>query len=67
MVELVKNFSFESVEDLDVPTVQPSVVKRAPASEKVTLRLMRPDETVSLARLIYRVYGYTYPRGYLLP
>lgn len=61
VVELVKNFSFESVEDLDVPTVQPSAVKMAPASEKVILRLMRPDETVSLARLIYRVYGYTYP------
>ena len=62
VVELVKNFSFESVDEVESPTTtSPSKEDLAPKSEKVTLRLMRPNETVSLARLIYRVYGYTYP------
>ena len=61
VVELVKNFTFESVEELDSSSQSTNKENIAPESEKVTLRLMRPDETVSLARLIYRVYGYTYP------
>ena len=63
VVELIKNFPFESVNNLEKSptTIQSSSMDLAPSSEKVTLRLMRPDETVSLARLIYRVYGYTYP------
>lgn len=63
VVELVKNFPFESVAEVETNTTisSSSEVDLAPPSEKVTLRLMRSDETVSLARLIYRVYGYTYP------
>ncbi len=63
VVELVKNFPFETVVDVEPSSAisQPSNVELAPESEKVNLRLMRSDETVSLARLIYRVYGYTYP------
>jgi len=63
VVELVKNFPFESVNELESPPNTPISPKEdlAPKSEMVNLRLMRPDETVSLARLIYRVYGYTYP------
>ncbi len=63
VVELVKNFPFESVNNMEKsPTkIQSSSLDLAPPSEKVTLRLMRSDETVSLARLIYRVYGYSYP------
>jgi len=63
VVELVKNFPFESVNEVEPPlTTLPSPKgDMAPKSGKVNLRLMRPDETISLARLIYRVYGYTYP------
>ncbi|MBI5458601.1 GNAT family N-acetyltransferase [Methanobacterium sp.] len=63
VVELVKNFPFESVNNIETSNTKSlsSEVELAPASEKVILRMMRPDETVSLARLIYRVYGYTYP------
>jgi len=63
VVELVKNFPFESVNNMDPSNTKSlsSEVELAPASEKFILRMMRPDETVSLARLIYRVYGYTYP------
>ena len=62
VVELVKNFSFEHVNDVeDSISTETSESDLAPKTEKVNLRLMRPDETVSLARLIYRVYGYTYP------
>lgn len=62
VVELVKNFPFESVSGVEPSSSTISSKEElAPPSEKVTLRLMRPDETVSLARLIYRVYGYTYP------
>lgn len=63
VVELVKNFPFKSVNEVESPSSVKTSHKDdlAPKSEEVTLRLMRPDETVSLARLIYRVYGYTYP------
>jgi anti-sigma regulatory factor (Ser/Thr protein kinase) len=61
VVELVKNFPFETLNEIETSPKQSSEVDLAPASEKVALRLMRPDETVPLARLIYRVYGYTYP------
>ncbi|BDZ67985.1 GNAT family N-acetyltransferase [Methanobacterium ferruginis] len=63
MVELIKNFPFESVNEFESPPVNSISSKEnlAPLSEKIDLRLMRPDETVSLAKLIYRVYGYTYP------
>ncbi len=57
VVELVKNFPFESVNELESPPDTPLSPKEdlAPKSEMVNLRLMRPDETVSLARLIYIV------------
>lgn len=61
VVELVKHFPFESVNKVEYSPESVNKEDLAPKSEKVTLRLMRPDETVSLARLIYRVYGYTYP------
>ncbi len=61
VVELVKNYSFEHLSDEKNSKSETSQSNLAPKSEKVNLRLMRSDETVSLARLIYRVYGYTYP------
>ncbi len=62
VVELVKNFPFEPMDEVETTTMSTSSeLDLAPPSEKVILRLMRSDETVSLARLIYRVYGYTYP------
>lgn len=59
-VELVKYLPFKSIEE-SVPIPDSNEESLAPKSEEISLRIMRPDETVSLARCIYRVYGYTYP------
>lgn len=61
VVELVKYLPSNNIESsgsLDKIVVDETEPTR---SESVTLRLMRPDETVALARCIYRVYGYSYP------
>jgi anti-sigma regulatory factor (Ser/Thr protein kinase) len=61
-VELVKYLPFKAIDPLITDAESSEGVEAiAPKSEEVTLRLMRPEETVSLARCIYRVYGYTYP------
>lgn len=59
-VELVKYLPFKSIEEPG-PTESVKEEALAPKSEEISLRIMRPNETVSLARCIYRVYGYTYP------
>lgn len=62
VVELIKNYCFEHVEDVEsIPGEVQESSQLADPSERVSLRIMKSDETVSLARLIYRVYGYTYP------
>ncbi|MBI5680285.1 MAG: ATP-binding protein [Methanobacterium sp.] len=57
-VELVKYLPFEPIEEPEHPIEEELL---APKSEEISLRIMRPDETVALARCIYKVYGYTYP------
>lgn len=39
---------------------QPTVPK--PRPQNYTIRLVRPEDAIRVAQLIYRVYGYTYPR-----
>ncbi|MBN2463707.1 MAG: GNAT family N-acetyltransferase [Dehalococcoidia bacterium] len=64
-VELVKNLPYKDVEayiseeekDRALPLV--SVPKDVP----ITIRLMKPDDSVDLARCVYRCYGYTYANG----
>ncbi len=62
MVELVKYLPFQVIDEPQSKTEATGKEdKLAPKSEKISIRVMRPDETVSLARCIYRVYGYSYP------
>jgi len=62
MVELVKYLPSEPIKSSvskldDIGDDENNAAK----SGEISLRLMRPDETVALARCIYRVYGYSYP------
>jgi len=64
-VELVKNLPYKDVEayisDEEKERVSPlpSVSKDTP----IAIRLMEPDDSVDLARCVYRCYGYTYANG----
>jgi len=60
VVELVKYLPSAPIESISPDEIETDV-KETFTPEKISLRLMRPDETVALARCIYRVYGYTYP------
>ena len=64
-VELVKNLPYKDVEayiseeDKDRTLPLPPV----PKDISLTIRLMKPDDSVDLARCVYRCYGYTYANG----
>jgi len=64
-VELVKNLPYKDVEayiseeEKDRALPLPPVPKDIP----ITIRLMKPDDSVDLARCVYRCYGYTYANG----
>ncbi len=61
VVELIKYLPANDIDDsISLDSIVSDETKPA-EPENVSLRLMRPDETVSLARCIYRVYGYSYP------
>lgn len=57
-VKIIKYLPYES---LDEGGSEASKEELAPASDEVTLRIMKGEDAVDLARCIYRVYGYTYP------
>ena len=60
-VELIKNLTYEEIEELKTKeTEEKKEAPLAPADEEVTLRLMKPEDAVNMARCIYRSYGYTY-------
>ena len=60
-VELIKNLSYAEIEELKPAAgSEKKEAPLAPADEKLTLRLMQPDDAVNMARCIYRSYGYTY-------
>jgi anti-sigma regulatory factor (Ser/Thr protein kinase)/GNAT superfamily N-acetyltransferase len=64
-VELVKNLPYKDVEayiseeekDRAIPPTD------VPKDVPITIRLMEPDDSVGLARCVYRCYGYTYANG----
>ncbi|CAH2030947.1 ATP-binding protein [Trichlorobacter ammonificans] len=66
-LELIKQLPAESVatgmEQQDTPEQQAAV---CPA-EQPLLRLLRPDESLALAQLAYRSYGYTYVSDFYYP
>jgi len=62
-VELVKNLPDRSAEDLlkEAQSRLEKALKPITLAEKdIAIRLMRPDESLNLARCAYRCYGYTY-------
>ncbi|MDD5311492.1 MAG: GNAT family N-acetyltransferase [Dehalococcoidia bacterium] len=66
-VELVKNLPYKDIEayvsvaEKDSAQAQPP----APADIKIAMRPMQPEDSMSLARCIYRCYGYTYAADYI--
>jgi len=64
-VELIKNLPYKDVEayiseeekdrSLSLPPI--------PKDIAIAIRLMKPDDSVDLARCVYRCYGYTYANG----
>jgi len=61
-VEIVKNLAYKDVEAYISEEEKSRDVPLSPVPEDIpiTIRLMRPDDTVDLARCVYRCYGYTY-------
>jgi len=63
-VELIKNTPEKNLEyylEESDTLAGAGQVEAVPCQDSdITIRLMRPDETVSLARCAYRCYGYTY-------
>lgn len=57
-VELVKTLPEKNLDSFLKETVAP--VSPLVKESDITVRLMRPDETINLARCAYRCYGYTY-------
>jgi len=59
-VEIVRNLPlWDTVPESSMP---PATTTPVPSDAPVELRLMRPDEGLGLARLVYRCYGYGYSR-----
>ncbi|HEX7364099.1 MAG TPA: GNAT family N-acetyltransferase [Dehalococcoidia bacterium] len=61
-VELVKNLPYKDVDAYMSPEEKNRAVSLPPAPEdsQITIRPMRPEDSIDLARCVYRCYGYTY-------
>lgn len=69
-LELIKNIPTESIAEAmhaQENTVSTSEEATAPPLEKPLFRLLQPDETLALAQLAYRSYGYTYVSSFYHP
>jgi len=64
-VELVKNLPYKDVEAYISQEEKDRTLSLPPLSKDIplTIRLMKPDDSVDLARCVYRCYGYTYANG----
>ena len=64
-VELVKNLPYKDVEAYISEEEKDRAQSLPPAPKDIplTIRLMKPDDSVDLARCVYRCYGYTYANG----
>jgi anti-sigma regulatory factor (Ser/Thr protein kinase)/GNAT superfamily N-acetyltransferase len=64
-VELVKNLPYKDVEAYISEEEKDRALELPPVPKDVaiTVRLMVPDDSVGLARCVYRCYGYTYANG----
>lgn len=63
-IELVKRLPYASVESMVAGEAPPPDIAPDDLPE-VTLRFMRPDECIKLARCIYFAYGYSYFSAYV--
>jgi serine/threonine-protein kinase RsbW len=61
-VEIIKNLHYKDIEEFISEEEKQENVALSPVSTDIptTVRLMKPDESVNLARCVYRCYGYTY-------
>ncbi|MHB8084906.1 MAG: GNAT family N-acetyltransferase [Dehalococcoidia bacterium] len=64
-VELVKNLPYKDIDAYLTEAEKKSAPPTEPAQENIaiTIRLMKPDDSVDLSRCVYRCYGYTYANG----
>jgi anti-sigma regulatory factor (Ser/Thr protein kinase) len=62
-IELVKTLPEKHLEEVRREAL--AVTSPAVKESEITVRLMRPDETVNLARCAYRCYGYTYASDHI--
>jgi anti-sigma regulatory factor (Ser/Thr protein kinase) len=66
-VEIIKKLPYQDISAY-VPAgekVLSPTVPELPANIPITIRKTEPDDAVSLARCIYRCYGYSYPIDYV--
>ena len=61
-MELVKNLSYEKLDDslLKDEEITAPISKASLCDQPFTVRFMKPNEGVSLARCFYKAYGYSY-------
>jgi len=59
-VEVIKNLSYEEIGEINADVEDRKEAPLASKDEVVTIRLMKSEDTVNMARCIYRSYGYTY-------
>ncbi len=66
-VELIRDLPAADIRDQLDPEENQAAIKAEEAhpEESLTIRMVRPDEAVELARLVYRCYGYTYPNEFM--
>ncbi|MBM3119747.1 MAG: GNAT family N-acetyltransferase [Chloroflexi bacterium] len=64
-VELVKNLPYKDVEAYISEEEKDRALPLFPVPKDIpiAIRLMKPDDSVDLARCVYRCYGYTYANG----
>ena len=66
--ELIKTLPEKNLESVIRESAAQASAVQTPIAVKdsdITVRLMRPDETVNLARCAYRCYGYTYASDHI--
>ncbi len=66
-VELIKNLPYKNVEEYISEEERKRTLPLPPILKDVplTIRLMRPGDSVDVARCVYRCYGYTYSSDYI--
>ncbi len=59
-VEMIKNLPFKNAEHYVSEEDKIKTIIKAPADEKLVLRMIKPEDSINLARCVYRSYGYSY-------